>query len=416
MNKQPSKWMFMQTARLNFSLWLVLFVVFLDHVGIGLVYPMFSSMLFEPDSPFIDSGASNAIKGWYLGLMLSAMPFAAFFSGPILGTLSDQKGRRPLFMFCLSLAIVGYVCSVIGVIANSLIILIGSRIVVGLADGSMGVVSAAIADLSPNDSTKAKNFGLYAMVSGVGFALGPVLGGVLSAYGFTFPFLFAGLATLLNLFLIWIYFNETHTVRKSAVIRFADGIHNLKKAFLIQPLRVLFLVSVFFCVGWSFFYEFLPVIWISDYGFNPVRVGFFFAFGAGFYALSSGVLIRPIVSRCKPYRVLFYSLCALGVVTILLLLHPGAIWIWIYLPIVNFLVALIWPTYTTMISDWAGRDAQGEILGISGSLQALAFAISPLAGGFLVGANTHMPMFVGGLSMLFAALFIGILLRKKLFY
>jgi len=405
----------MQTARLNFSLWLVLFVVFLDHVGIGLVYPMFSSMLFEPDSPFIDIGASNAIKGWYLGAMLSAMPFAAFFSGPILGTLSDQKGRRPLFVFCLSLAIVGYVCSVIGVIAKSLIILIGSRIVVGLADGSMGVVSAAISDLSPNDSTKAKNFGLYAMVSGVGFALGPVLGGILSAYGFTFPFLFAGLATLLNLFLIWMYFNETHTVRKSAVIRFADGIRNLKKAFLIQPLRVLFLVSVFFCVGWSFFYEFLPVIWISDYGFDPVRVGFFFAYGSGFYALSSGVLIRPIVSRCKPYRVLFYSLCALGIVTILLLLHPGAIWIWIYLPIVNFLVALIFPTYTTMISDWAGRDAQGEILGISGSLQALAFAISPLAGGFLVGANTHLPMFVGGLSMLFAAFFIWILLRKKLY-
>jgi DHA1 family tetracycline resistance protein-like MFS transporter len=416
MNKQTSKWMFIQRNRLNFSLWLVLFVVFLDHVGIGLVYPMFSSMLFEPDSPFIDSGASNAIKGWYLGAMLSAMPFAAFFSGPILGTLSDQKGRRPLFLFCLILAIVGYVCSVIGVIANSLIILIGSRIIVGLADGSMGVVSAAIADLSPNDSTKAKNFGLYAMVSGVGFALGPVLGGILSAYGFTIPFLFAGLATLLNLFLIWMYFNETHTVRKSAVIRFADGIRNLKKAFLIQPLRVLFLVSVFFCVGWSFFYEFLPVIWISDYGFNPMQVGFFFAYGSGFYALSSGVLIRPIVSRCKPYRVLFYSLCALGCVTILLLFHPGAIWIWIYLPIVNFLVALIWPTYTTMISDWAGRDAQGEILGISGSLQALAFAISPLAGGFLVGANTHMPMFVGGLSMLFAALFIWILLRRKLFY
>jgi len=406
----------MRTDRLNFSLWLVLFVVFLDHVGIGLVYPMFSSMLFEPDSPFIDSGASNAIKGWYLGAMLSAMPFAAFFSGPILGTLSDQKGRRPLFLFCLCLAIVGYICSVIGVIANSLTILIGSRIVVGLADGSMGVVSAAIADLSPNDSNKAKNFGLYAMVSGVGFALGPVLGGILSTYGFTVPFLFAGLATLLNLFLIWIYFDETHTVRKSAVIRFADGFRNLKKAFQIQSLRILFLVSVFFCIGWSFFYEFLPVIWISDYGFNPMRVGFFFAYGSGFYALSSGVLIRPIVSRSKPYRVLFYSLCALGIATILLLLHPGAIWIWIYLPIVNFLVALIWPTYTTMISDWAGRDAQGEILGISGSLQALAFAISPLAGGFLVGANTHMPMFVGGLSMLFAALFIGILLRKKLFY
>lgn len=411
MSNQHLLW---RKARLNFSLWLVLFVVFLDNVGVGLVYPMFSSMMFESGSPFVDIEASHAMRGGYLGVMLAAMPLAAFFSGPILGAFSDQKGRRPLFLFCLSLAIVGYACSMIGVIAKSIVILIISRIIVGLADGSMGVVSAAIADMSGDDSTKAKNFGLYGMVSGIGFALGPLLGGLLSTIGFSVPFLVAGLATMLNLFLIWLYFKETHTVRKVAVIRFADGIRNLKKAFNVQTLRILFLVSIFFCLGWSFFYEFLPVIWISDYGFDTARVGFFFGYGALCYAISSGILIRPIVSRFKPYRVLFYSLCALGIATLLLLIRTSAMCVWFYLPMVNFLVALIYPTYTTMISDWAGKDAQGEILGISGSLQALAFAVSPLAGGLLVGSGTHMPMFVGGLSILSAALIIGIVLRRKL--
>ena len=88
--------------RFNVSLWLVLFVVFLDHIGIGLVYPMFSAMMFEPDSPFMDVAASGVVRGWYLGALLAAMPLAAFFSSPILGALSDQKGRRPLFLFCLS--------------------------------------------------------------------------------------------------------------------------------------------------------------------------------------------------------------------------------------------------------------------------------------------------------------------------
>ena len=98
----------------------------------------------------------------------------------------------------------------------------------------------------------------------------------------------------------------------------------------------------------------------------------------------------------------------------MLLLQPGAAWLWVYLPLVNFFVALIYPTYTTMISDWAGQDAQGEILGIAGSVQALAFAVSPLVGGLLVGANTQMPMVVGGLSVLISALIIGILFRGKL--
>jgi MFS transporter, DHA1 family, tetracycline resistance protein len=213
--------------------------------------------------------------------------------------------------------------------------------------------------------------------------------------------------------LIWLFFQETHKVRKSAPIRLADGIRNLKRAFQIQNLRVLFLMCIFFCLGWSFFYEFLPVIWIDSYGFDSTQVGFFFAFGSICYALSSGMLIRPIVNRFKPGPVLFYSLCALGSAILLLLLHPSASWIWVYLPIVNFLIALVYPTYITMISDWAGPDAQGEILGISGSLQALAFALSPLAAGFLVGADTYMPMFVGGLSTLLAGIIGGLWLTKR---
>ena len=404
---------FSQKIQANLSLWLVLFVIFLDHVGIGLVYPMFSSMMFAPESPFVTAETSAMMKGSFLGIMLAAMPLAAFFSGPILGALSDQKGRRPLFLFCLSLGVAGYACSIIGVVAKSLLILILSRIIVGLADGSMGVVSAAIADLSADEPTKAKNFGLYGMVSGTGFALGPLLGGVFSSFGFSIPFLAAGLATLVNLFLIWLFFQETHKVRKSAPIRLADGIRNLKRAFQIQNLRVLFLMCIFFCLGWSFFYEFLPVIWIDSYGFDSTHVGFFFAFGSICYALSSGMLIRPIVNRFKPGPVLFYSLCALGSAILLLLLHPSASWIWVYLPIVNFLIALVYPTYITMISDWAGSDAQGEILGISGSLQALAFALSPLAAGFLVGADTYMPMLVGGLSTLLAGIIGGLWLTKR---
>lgn len=397
----------------TFSLWLVLFVIFLDNVGIGLVYPMFSSMIFEPGSTFIDAAASNMMKGWYFGIMLAAMPLANFFSGPILGTLSDQKGRRPLFLFCLSLAVVGYFCSIIGVVTKSLITLIISRIIVGLADGSMGVVSAAIADLSLDEQSKTKNFGLYGMVSGIGFAIGPLVGGLLSTFGFIFPFLAAGLATLLNLLFIWLFFPETNKFQKSAAIDFTAGIRNLKRAFQIQNFRTLFLTCIFFCIGWSFFYEFLPVILISDYGFDKIMIGFFFAFGSFWYALSSGVLIRPIIKYFKPNPVLFCSLWLLGFSIFVFLLHPNTFLLWLFVIIVNFLIALVYPNYITIISNLAGPETQGEILGISGSLQALAFAIGPVAAGFLVGKDNHMPMLIGGISMLFAAVIGGIYLSKN---
>ncbi len=396
------------------SLWLVLFVIFLDWMGIGLVYPMFSSMLFNANSPLVDANASDALRGWYLGILLSAMSIAQFFSGPALGTLSDQKGRKPIFLLSLSLGVIGYACSMIGVVEKSLGILIASRVLVGIAAGNSAVVSAVVADLSDQEN-KTKNFGLYSMACGVGFTVGPFLGGKFSEVDFSVPFLIAGLATLANLLLIFIWFKETHLIRKKVSIRWHDGILNLQKAFKIQSLRALFLTILIFCFGWSFFYEFIPVTWISDYKFDPAQVGFFYAYGAAFYALSSGLLIRPIVNKFRNDVILFYGLCSLGTILLVLLVGPGSEWIWVYLPIFNFLAALIFPTYTAMVSDCAGKDAQGEILGISQSIQSVSFAVSPILAGFLLGANPHMPMLLGGISMLLAATILGVLLRKEIF-
>jgi DHA1 family tetracycline resistance protein-like MFS transporter len=402
----------MTPAKATISLWLVLFAIFLDWVGIGLVYPMFSTMLFHTDYPLLDPGTSDSVRGWYLGMLLAVMSIAQFFSGPILGTLSDQKGRKPLFLLSLSVGVVGYAFCVVGVFAKSIVILIAARAFVGAAAGNAAVVSAAVVDLSTPEN-KAKHFGLYSMMCGVGFTVGPFLGGKLSEFGFAMPFVVAGLATLLNLALIAYFFQETHVVKKETKIRFTEGLRNLKKAFHIPGLRALFLTVLMFCFGWSFFYEFIPVSWISDYGFNAGRIGVFYAYGAGVYALSSGVLIRPIVDRYKPSTILMWALTALGCVILALLTRPNADWLWVYLPIVNFLAALLFPTYNTIVSNWASKDAQGEVLGILQSIQAAAFAISPLAAGSLLGNNPHMPMLVGGVSMLLGAMILGTSLRGK---
>jgi DHA1 family tetracycline resistance protein-like MFS transporter len=397
------------------SLWLVLFIVFLDWMGIGLVYPIFSSIIFHPDSSILDPSVSDSVRGWYLGILLAVMSIAQFFSSPILGCFSDQKGRRPIFLISLVVSVIGYGVCVLGILMKSIFILIGARVLVGLAAGNAAVVSASIVDLS-DDSNKAKRFGLYSMMSGVGFTVGPFLGGQLSGFHFVTPFYIAGFATLLSLTLIFFFFKETHKTRKKAEIRWDEGVRNLKKAFKIPGLNVLFFTVLMFCFGWSFFYEFIPVSWIADFGFKAKEIGFFYAYGAGVYALSSGVLIRPIVGRFKHNSVLFYALATLGVVILSLIFLPRPFWIWIYLPIVNFLAALVFPTSTTMVSDAGSKDAQGEILGVLQSVQSASFALSPLVAGWLLGNGSYMPMLIGGLSMVVAALTLGIFLRKKIFF
>lgn len=388
------------------SILLVLLVIFLDHVGVGLIYPIFSSMLFQQDSTFIGSDMSNAAKGWYFGLLLGAAAISAFFSSPILGALSDQKGRRPIYLFSLSLGVVGYLFCVFGVWIKSILILILARAINGIAMGNGAVVGATIVDLSgdSNEKEKTKNFGLYAMASGIGFAIGPFLGGWIATFGLIVPFFWATIITLFNLLLIYFLFKETNLVKKSASIKVTEGIHNLKKAFKIKNLRTLFLTICLFCFGWSLFYEFLPVIWLSDYGFSLKNVGLFFGFGSAIFALSSSVLIRPIVDRFKPLSILSYALSFMGITILFILLRPAFALIWIYLALVNFLAALAFPTYTTLVSNSVGRDIQGEILGVSESIQTTAFGISPLLAGSLLGFHFYAPMFLGGIATLLSGI------------
>lgn len=404
----------MENAKASVSFWLVLLVIFLDWMGLGLVYPMFSSMLFNQNSPLLEPSTSQMLRGWYLGILLSAMSIGQFFSGPFLGALSDQKGRKPIFLLSLALGVIGYTFCTFGVWIKSILTLMIARILVGVAAGNAAVATATIADLS-NKDTKTKNFGLYSMACGVGFTIGPFLGGKLSTVSFSLPFIVSAVALGINFLLILFFFKETHLMRREVSLHFIKAVHNVKKAFQIPELRILFLVILIYGIGWSFFYEFIPVTWIADYSFDANTIGLLYAYGAGFYALSSGLLIRPIVNRFKDSVTLFYAICILGCIIISLLIPAKSFLVWIYLPIVNFFVSLIFPTYTAMISNCATKDSQGEVLGVMQSIMALSYATSPLIAGFTLGIKTNMPLILGGATLLIAGSILGIFLRKEIF-
>ncbi len=403
----------MYSTQKKLSLFVVLLVVFIDFMGIGLVYPMFSSMLFAPDMHLVSAETSEAIRGFWLGILLAMMPLTQFFSSPILGALSDQKGRKPLLKFALLVGVLGYALCMIAVWWENMAMLLFARVIIGISAGSAAVVSAAIADLSAPEE-KAKNFGLLSMAIGVGFTVGPFLGGKLSEYGFDKPFLFAGIVTLLNLLLLIYFFKETHHIRTAGRLSVMVGLRNLKNAFKLPGIRVIFACVFIFCFGFSFYWEFIPVTWINLYHMNAGQIGNFYAYAAGFYALSSGLLIRPIVNRVRPAAVLFYALIVLGVYIFLLLLHFPEGYFWGYLPFQHFLIALLFPTASAMVSNWVKEGAQGEMMGILQSVQAAAFAFSPLLSGVVVGLNYDMPIIVGGIAMFLAALVLGIGISKEI--
>lgn len=399
----------------NFTLFILLFIAFIDVMGVGLVYPMFSTMLFNKDYSIVDGATLETTRGFYLGVLLSIMPMTQFFASPLLGKISDAKGRRSILIGCLIVGIIGYGIAILSVDTGNLSLLFLSRVVVGISAGSAAVLSASLADLSTEEN-KADHFGLLNMAYGVGFAIGPFLGGWLSKYGMSVPFWMAGCALGLNLFFVFCFFSETHKVKKKMQkLSLGLGLLDLKNAFQHPGLRAVFYASFFACFGWSFYWEFIPVTWIADYAMGPGEIGKVYAYGAAVYALSTGLLIRPITARFQPQVILFYALAGSGIYILFSLIHFPPVWLWLYIPLQQYLIAFFFPTCATYISNQSSKDVQGEVLGILQSVESFGFAVSPLIAGFTLGWNKDSPIIIGGISMLMGALVLGVLLRKTLF-
>jgi DHA1 family tetracycline resistance protein-like MFS transporter len=391
-----------------FSLIIISFIGFIDLVGVGLVYPMFSSMLYQENCIFLSDTISDTMRGACLGVLLATMPLTQFFSAPLLGMLSDRRGRKPIIEFGLLVGFVGYLIAISAVSLGSLPLLLLSRVAIGISAGTVSVVNAAVADIS-SSADKAKNFGILNMAMGLGFTVGPLLGGFLSELdlgfirGYSVAFLGAALMTLTNLVLVLGYFKESYTPSNAVACSLVQGVVNIRKAFLSRELRAVFACVFCSCVGWSFYWEFAPVTWIVEYNFDQPTIGYCYAYGALAYALSCGFLIRPIVSRFANECVLFYALIGCAVSIGLLMLHSSPWWLWIYIPLQQYFIALFWPTAAATVSNASSEAKQGEALGIFASVESLAFALSPLIAGPLLGISIAMPILLGSGMVLLAA-------------
>ena len=396
------------------SLSVLLMVTFIDFMGMGLIYPIFSKLLFDTSIPFFSLGTSNEIRGIWLGVLFALMPFIQFFSLPIWGAISDKKGRKKPLLQSLSFTALGHFISIFGVVFNSIAILVISRIILGIGAGNISIVQASIADISAKEQ-KAKNFGLYAMAIGAGFTFGPFIGGGLSIYSFSFPFSFSCILTLINIILAALFFKESLHKLGKKIVSFSIGLKNLKKAFMMKTIRTFFFCSFLVGFGWTYFMDFAPVYLIKTYQFSSAQVGLFYGAIGGIYALSAGLLIRPLLSRYKAKTLFWGSSLIAGLCILSIPYYPSYYWLIPFIIIYSYVVAFINPTITTIISNNASSDMQGEALGLLGSVFTASYAISALIAGVFVGINPVFSMYIGGSVMLISSFIVLGVFRKKLF-
>ena len=178
----------------NKVLWLLAFVCLIDSIGFGIMIPLIYSY-----------GKQFGLNKETLGLLTAAFSVAQFFATPVLGALSDKIGRKLLLIICLAGTCLSFL--LFG-LAGSLLMLFAARILDGLTGGDISVAQAMVADISPS-AERAKNFGILGSAFGLGYVVGPAIGGLLSGFGMRVPFFFAAALSMTGALLSLVFLKET---------------------------------------------------------------------------------------------------------------------------------------------------------------------------------------------------------------
>ena len=408
---------------LQSQLTIIIFTIFLDALGFGIMIPIVPLLLADPSSSFYLLPSQFSIQSGYilLGLITAIFPLMQFFSTSILGELSDKFGRKPILMYTLFGTALSYILFAFGINIKSIPLLFISRALAGITSGNLSVAQASIADVTkPQD--RAKNFGLIGAAFGTGFIIGPFLGGklsdpnLLSFLNPTVPFYFAAFLAFINSLSVKFNFKETNKfLDKSPNLEWGRAITNIFKAFKLQNLRFLFLTNFIFFSGFTFFVTFISVYLIKKFHFTQGGIGDFFSFMGLWIAFTQIVITRQLAKYFNERQVLRFTILLDGVFIGMMFFAQSSWMLYLIAPFIAICNGLSFANLTGLISRSADQKIQGEILGINASVQALSQLIPPILSGFIAASFApEAPLIVASVIIMFAGvLFIGLYKESK---
>ncbi|TCC90259.1 MFS transporter [Pedobacter frigiditerrae] len=356
------------------TLGFIFITILIDCIGFGIIIPVLPDLIKEI------SGKSLANASEYGGLLLVAYSIAQFIFAPIVGGLSDKYGRRPILLISLLGLGIDYIFLSF---APTLAWLFLGRIIAGITGASFTTAMAYIADISTPEK-KAQNFGMVGVAFGLGFTIGPLIGGLFSEMGLRVPFMISAGLTLLNWF--YGYFILPESLAKENRREFswkrANPIGSLKSVSkypaiigLVIALLLLYIASHSVQSNWGYYVK-------EKFNWDPKMIGYSLTVVGIAVAIVQGGLIRIVIPKIgsKKAIMLGLSLYAIGF-TLFAFATNGLMMMIFILP--YCLAGIGNPAMQTIISNQVPDNAQGEIQGIVTGMQSLGAIIGPFLMAFI---------------------------------
>lgn len=358
---------------------IILFTVFLDVLGLGIIIPVL---------PFYVE--SFHVSGIVITALFAVFSLCSFFSAPILGVISDKKGRRPVLLVSLASSALGWL---VFAFSSSVLGLFLGRIIDGLAAGNISTAQNYLIDISEDKKQQTKNLGLIGAIFGLAFILGPLIGGVLSSSSMKLPFIAVGIMATINTILAYFFLPETYHNKHNNKISLNPFIP-IVKAFKNKKILPLYISWLLFGVAISLNQSIFALYISKVFLWTVVASGLIMTMMGVIISLNQAFLINRVwLKYFKESFLMVWIFVPFALGYLIMAIQSKALFL-LGLTITAFAQSIMRVVMTSQLIGFSSKDNQGETMGILTSIISLSMVIGPLVGGAVYELSYSLPFIV----------------------
>lgn len=389
----------------------ILIIVFLGFLGISIPYLIFPALFLNESYLILSDNTPLYARYVLLGITLAAYPFGQFLGSPILGSLSDDFGRKKVLVTSLFVTALSNLLTGLAIGKENLFLLIFSRLIAGIMEGNIAIARAMAADLKV--VSKHEGFGKINAVASIAYLIGPLFGGLMtdkelySDFNLRTPFYFICLFFLGLTLLSHLVLKKRAVNKDKKTLSFLERIKIIKRLSLLfsnNRLKFLMITSTCFTLAVDIFYEFGPVFLTIKWGLEPKDLLYFNAILCLALAFGNGYLPEMTSKRFSKKSLIASAIGLFSIFIFGMILTNNYEIMLLLFGLCGLSIGLAVTLLTVKISNTVPDSIQGEVLGSQVSLRVLGDAIICLIGGALLLFSAKIILGVAG-SISLAALF-----------
>ncbi|WP_448379110.1 MFS transporter [Fervidobacterium sp.] len=376
-------------------------IVLADMLGFGLIIPLLPYYVKQ-------FGATDLM----VGLLSMVYPLGQIFAAPLIGRFSDKVGRKRALLLSvggtfLSLLTLGF--------ARSITVILLSRLIDGLTGGNITVAQSYISDFT-DEKNRAKSLGLIGAAFGLGFILGPALGGFLSRWGFSVPAFFAAGLSFVNLMNIIFLLPDSKPAKSSRQVPFT--FEELKKTVATPHVGSLIFVKFFYSLGFTMFESSFALFAMRKLNLPLSTTSYVLAYVGLVLVFTQGFLVGKVTKKYEENKIVKMFVFVASPLLVLYSLSPNLITLLLILAPLSVSSALIGVSLSSLVTKSVERDKLGGTLGIFNSVDSLMRIFSPLLGAAVIQyfGPSFLGLFEGILVLIGGLIFLFVFLPRYIYF